>query len=233
LFFCLTFANWSFSKVGKILKIEGERNAYLIRGTDKLNLSEDFELEEKDEIFTENSVVVLLVGSSTQIGLSKNTVLKIDQALLTESNDKSLVYSTIQLIKGLIRAQVMKDNEIEVEQKIISKNVVFAVRGTEFEVSTEEGDDVDLDVLEGIVEVSSPKIQSFVPEIVRANEGLRFSKREVRFLRRKFKKKFLNSPQFLSREKLKKLWFNRKNKMKKRDLEGKNRRQHLRGKRRS
>jgi hypothetical protein len=209
----LAFFSISYAQVGKMIKVVGGQEAYLLRGSEKLLLKEDLDLEEGDEIFSETSYLVFLIHPSTQLSLSKNTSIKIVQAKFEKEEKVSTLTSSIELLKGLLRVQVIKDSDLQVDQKIISQNVAFAVRGTEFEVSLDE-ENIDLDVVEGEVEVSSPDIQTFVPEIVKANEGFRFLRKKPKFLRRAFKLRFKDHPAFLSRKVLKDRW--RKNKFKRR-----------------
>ena len=161
------------------------------------------DLEEGDELFTQKSVVVALLYPTTQLSLSKNSQIKISQNLLEEKENLEKSSSVIDYIKGIIRAKVTKDKDLTIDQTIRAKDVAFAVRGTEFEVS-QEGEDVDLDVIEGEVEVSSPHVQTFVPEIVKANEGFRFNRKKHSFSKRKFASRFAHHPGFAQAEEIRK-----------------------------
>lgn len=199
----LILSNVSFAEVGKITKILGSHDAYLLRGSEKVLLKLDLDLEEGDELFTENSVVAAFLYPTTQLSLSKNTQIKISQNLIDDEETVEKSSSVIDYIKGIIRAQVTKDKDLSIDQTIRAKDVAFAVRGTEFEVS-QEGEDVDLDVIEGEVEVSSPYVQTFVPEIVKANEGFRFNRKQHSFSKRKFAPRFANHPGFVRAEEIRK-----------------------------
>ena len=208
----LSFAT-SFAQVGKITKMVGSDDAYLLRGQAKIAITQDANLELGDELFSNESVLVLHLYPTSQMSLAKNSQIRINQSLIEGDGEKEKTFSVISFIKGLVRLQVTKDSNLEIDQKIIADGVAFAVRGTEFEVS-KEGDDFDLDVIEGEVEVSSPFVQTFVPEIVKANEGFRFNKKEKNFKRRKFKTKFKNHPGFVGREEIRKNWNKKRSEIK-------------------
>ncbi len=209
---CLFFALNSYGEIGIVTKIQGIKDSFVLRNSQKIPLEENFILEKGDEIVSENSYVVILIHPATQLSLSKKTKMILSEATIEESGETSYVSSALELIKGMIRAQVIKDTNIQVDQKILTGNVSFAVRGTEFEVSNLD-DDVDLDVIEGAVEVSSPEVHSFVPEIVKSNEGLKFKRKAARFERRKFALRFKDHPGFFGREKMRDIWRNKKTKL--------------------
>ena len=194
----------SYGEVGKVSKIIGTNNAYILRHTEKINLTPDFLIEEGDEVFTQDTVVVIHLYPQSQMSLSKNTQVKITENIIDVSAEKEKAFSIIDYVKGIVRLQVTKDPNQEIEQKVQADGVAFAVRGTEFEVS-KEGEDFDLDVVEGEVEVSSPYVNTFVPEIVKANEGFRFNKKARKFQRRKFRMK-LKETGFSSRSELREHW---------------------------
>lgn len=195
----------SMAEVGKISKNLGTGNAYLMRGKDKISLVQDSMIELGDEIFSEDCVIQFHLYPTTQINLAKNSHIKITESFIVGEGSKEKSTSVIGFIKGLIRLQVTKDENLEIDQKVVADGVVFGVRGTEFEVSN-ENDDFELDVVEGEVEVSSPYVQTFVPEMVKANEGFRFNKKARKFERRKFRMKFANNPGFSKREDIRKMW---------------------------
>lgn len=201
----LLLTNIAFAEVGKISKILGGTDAYVLRGTEKSALSVDTKLEVGDEIFSQESVLQVHIYPTTQLSMAKQTQIKITKSLIDESQATDKAFSIINFIKGLVRVQVVKEDNLEVDQKIEADGVAFAVRGTEFEVSKEH-EDFDLDVIEGEVEVSSPFVQTFVPEIVKANEGFKFNKKARKFERRKFRRKFKDAPAFAGKDELHKNW---------------------------
>ena len=203
LFLQLFFAGSVWSEVGKVTQMLGSETAYLTRNSERINITRNTEIEQGDVINSEDSVLTFLIYPTGQYRLSKNTTIKITQSFIQDSNEEEKSFSVIEFIKGVIRAQVVRDDELEIDHQIKAKDVAFAIRGTEFEVS-QNGDDYDLDVLEGEVEVSSPHVQTFVPEIVKANEGFRFNRKARSFKRRQFKLKNPDRPAFWAREEIKK-----------------------------
>ncbi len=194
--------NISLAEIGKVNKIVGPADAYILRNQNKIMVAPNTEIEEGDEIFSLESVLVIHLYPTTQMSLAKNTQIKISKNLIEETADKEKSFSIIEFVKGIVRLQVTKDDDLEIEQQVVADGVAFAVRGTEFEVSN-ENENFDLDVIEGEVEVSSPYVQTFVPEIVKANEGFRFNKKQRNFQKRKFGTKFKNHPGFAGREEIK------------------------------
>ena len=201
----LLLTNIAFAEVGKISKILAGSDAYIMRGSEKKVLAADFNLEVGDEVFSQESVVLIHLYPTTQMSMAKNTQIKITQSLIEQTANQEKAFSVINFIKGIIRVQVTKETALDVDQKVEAEGVVFAVRGTEFEVSDEK-EGIDLDVTEGVVEVSSPYVQSFVPEIVKANEGLRFNKKARKFERRQFRRKFKDAPAFANKQEMRKNW---------------------------
>jgi len=210
----------SFAEVGKISKILGPGDAYIQRSHEKVYIRENINLEQGDELFTEGSVIVVHLYPTTQISLAKNTQIKINESLIEGDGEKEKSFSVIEFIKGIVRLQVTRDENLEIDQKVVADGVAFAVRGTEFEIS-QDGEDFDLDVLEGEVEVSSPYVQTFVPEIVKANEGFRFNKKARNFQRRKFGMKFKNHPGFARKEEMRQKWKQKRFEQKKNRLDRK------------
>lgn len=208
LFILLAFLNFNpaWAEIGKVIKLVGDNDAYVVRANNKVTLSPDTKLELQDEIHSINTYVVIHLYPGTQMSLAKNTQVKLTESMIEDVNDLQRSSSIIDFIKGIIRVQVTKEANEEIDQKIQTEGVSFAVRGTEFEISLEENKDVDLDVFEGQVEVSSPYVQSFVPEYVKANEGFRFDRKKKNFSKRRFAPKFRNHPGFENPKKLKARW---------------------------
>lgn len=207
LFFLLLLlsANSAFSGIGSVIKVVGTNNGYIQRGLEKIQISESLPLELNDSLSSVDSHVVIHLYPGTQLSLSKNSEIRLSQHVIEENKKLEKAFSVIDFLKGLIRVQVTRTSEEVIEQEIKAKDVAFAVRGTEFEVSYDDSD-VDLDVMEGEVVVSSPYVHSFVPEVVKANEGFRFDRRKKAFARRKFSPKFRNHPGFLKRNEIRERW---------------------------
>lgn len=207
IFLSFFILNTSLAEVGKVLKVVGNSDAYLMRAQSKISLTPDQLLELGDEIFSQNSMPVIHLFPGTQLSLAKNTQIKITDHMI-EENAEAVKKSTsvIDFIRGILRASITREEGEEIEQKFQAKGVAFGVRGTEFEVSQEGDDEVDLDVFEGSVEVTSPDVHTFVPEIVKANEGFKFSRKKKLFSRRKFSPKFKNHPGFENKKQLRQQW---------------------------
>jgi ferric-dicitrate binding protein FerR (iron transport regulator) len=146
-------------------------------------------LEEGDTLFSQDNVLLVHLFPSTLLSLAKNTQITLSESKIEEEGNQDKSFSVVNFIKGIVRFLVTKEPDQQIEQKVVADGVAFAVRGTEFEVS-QDGENFDLDVLEGEVEVSSPHVQTFVPEVVKPNEGFRFIKRREE-IRAQWKKKKL------------------------------------------
>ncbi len=220
----ILFSSIAHAQIGEILSLRGSQDAWLSRSGSKIILSEGGTLEVGDSIHTENAHVTFLLYPKIQMSLVKGTEITISKHMIEESNAEKTT-SLIELIKGLIRIQVTRDGNEEVDQKVDAKGVTFAVRGTEFEVSSTDVD-AELDVFEGEVEVSSPYVQTFVPEIVKPKEGFRFERKGRKFERRALKERNREA-KFLRREEMRTRW-----KLKKASrMEKKQNRQDLKGER--
>lgn len=203
--FCLLISS-AWAEVGKVTKIVGEQDSYVVRGSENIKLLVDTALELGDIIHSKNAYLVIHLFPATQMSLAKNTEIKISEHMIEENADLEKTTSVIDFIKGIVRLQVTKDSNQEINQKVQADRIAFGVRGTEFEVSLEDNQDVDLDVFEGEVEATSPDVHTFVPEIIKANEGFRFEKKKRAFSKRRFAPKFRNHPGFKDKKEIKKQW---------------------------
>lgn len=195
----LLLTSTAFASVGKITKIVGTNDAYVVRPAGRVALTPELELNEGDILHTESSHVVLLIDPGTQLSVPKKSELQLTKAKIVTEGKLVKGTSSVDLLKGQVRALVTRDPEVTIDQSITSGNVAFGVRGTEFEV-TLDGDDVDLDVVEGEVIVSSPDVHTFVPEIVKKGEGFRFARKKKQFMRRAFKLRMKDHPGFIKRK---------------------------------
>ncbi len=176
----LAFLNFSIADAGKVVRIVNEVEAYCLRGQQKLPLSQDFPLMSGDEVFSEKSILSLKLPSGTQLSMAEQSHVKISQ--------------NVGFPRGLIQVLAEK------KQIVDADGVSFTGEKAQFEVSY-AGESVDLDVIYGEVEVTSPYVQTFVPEIIKADQGFRFNKKERSFSRRKFSIKFKNAPSFDKKKK--------------------------------
>lgn len=209
LFSILLFLIMSPSKaeVGKVINLIGS-DAYLLRGETKHPLTLEQSLELNDKIHSMGSIVVLYLSPSSQLSLSKHSEVMISESLIQEGENLTKTESIIDLIKGLIRLQVVKESGVEVTQKIRTKDVSFGVRGTDFEVKLEE-DEVLLDVYEGEVEVTSPHVNTFVPYFIKGNEGFRYGRRKQIFEKMRFSPRFREAG-FRKKDEIRERWKKRR-----------------------
>jgi hypothetical protein len=197
----------AFAGIGEITSLHGD-GSYLLRAGSNITLTEGLGLEVGDTIHSENAHVSLLLYPEIQMGLVNGTELKITRHMVEDAESGAKTDSLIDLVKGLVRIQVSKDQGDEVQQKVDAGSVTFAVRGTEYEVSTTP-EDAELDVFAGEVQVSSPLIQTFVPEIVKPNEGFRFDRKGRKFSRRAVRERNKQA-RFIRREQMRSMRQKRK-----------------------
>lgn len=205
----LLTTNLSFAEVAKVESIYGNGVATLVRAGKEKTLTKDELLEKDDEIKTTASTVIIHLYPSGQIALGQDSQLKLSESQISGDEKEEIIDSAINLVKGMLRLKIDRESNQKINQQVIARDVTFGVRGTDFEVAFAD-DDVDLDVYEGEVEVSSPEVQTFVPEIVKKNEGFRYSKKQRKYLRRQFaarmrEAKFANSSELKKRWKTKRL----------------------------
>lgn len=208
--FLLVLSSHCLASAGKVIHLIGS-NSYLVRGGKHIPLELDLELELEDKVYSAESIVVLYLLPSSQLSLSKNSEIQISQALLAEGEELTKSESIIDLIKGLIRLQVIKESDLEIQQTVRTKEVSFGVRGTDFEVKMGE-DEVDLDVFEGEVEVTSPFVATFVPYYVKESEGFRYGRKKRLFSKRAFSPRFREA-HFRKKEEIRERWQKRRKKI--------------------
>ena len=133
LFIFLSFfiLNTSLAEVGKVLKVVGSTDAYLVRDQNKISLTVDQILELGDEIFSENSMPVIHLYPGTQLSLDKNTQIKLTEHMIEENAEAvKKSSSVIDFIRGILRASITREEGEEVDQKFQARGVAFGVRGT-------------------------------------------------------------------------------------------------------
>ena len=170
--FLVLYTFQSQAEFGKVLQMKRDK-AYLSRNGHKTPLILNSQIQAGDEINTSESEVLFLIQPSTRILLSKNSQLKVSEK------------NVVRFIKGTGLFIVNKKSLQGEDFKVETEGVIFIVRGTEFEVSLSESA-IDLNVVSGQIEASSPFIQSFVPEIINAREGLSFDLKKKVFKKKKF-----------------------------------------------
>lgn len=95
------------------------------------------------------------------------------------SEIKKISEAEVSLVTGRSRYLVKSDFKVEV------KGLGFSSKNGDFEIRKEKNY-VDLDVYQGEVEVTSPDLHSFVPYIVKKNQGLRVMNDRKTFIKKRF-----------------------------------------------
>lgn len=170
----------AFGAIGKVSKISGKGEAYLLRNKNKVLLTKNIPLELDDKIVSDTTSITIELESKTQVALGAQSEIAI------VNGDKEV--PLINFFKGMIRVKAQPKGK-DLVQKVQAEGVSFTGKKTEFEVSDTE-ESIDLDVIKGEVTVSSPFVQTFVPEVVKAKEGFSFGKSKKGFSRRPFQSKF-------------------------------------------
>lgn len=162
----MSFNSFAKSGHGKIVGVLGKSDSILTREDKKISIKKNLVTELNDKIQTNNASVTVALHPKNELIINNNSEVKFA--------DKDV----LDFIKGAIWLS-LKD-----EMKVQAEGVSFTAKNAEFEVS-EGKDSIDLDVIRGEVTVSSPYVQTFVPEIVKAREGFSFGKTKKSFNRRK------------------------------------------------
>lgn len=196
----------AFAEVGRVVKISDHSDAYLVRNKSKVKLELNTSIETGDEIISENSSVILQLYPETQVNLAKQSQLKIEQADLEVNKNQEKAFSVLKLSKGMVRTIIPMVKKQVLEQRWETEGMSGMITQGEFELSLQENKNSELEVFDSQVAVSSPFIQSFVPEIVKANEGFTFNWKDKGFSRRKIAPKFTDHTSFLDVKVIKKNW---------------------------
>lgn len=169
----LMMINSAWAQVGQVTELIGTKDSYIMRESSKVMLTKELKLDNGDEIFTENSELLIKLTTGTQLNMGKNTHLKLSKEVL-------------DLLKGIIRLKAVKDVKVQ------ANGVAFEAQASDFEVSWLDNNSIDLDVYNGEVTVSSPHVHTFVPEIVKNKEGFSYNPLSPSFNRRGFAPKLKN-----------------------------------------
>lgn len=183
LIFFFLFSTLAQADAGFILKIKGQKSGYLLREGEKISLKANMILKMGDEIFSQDSFVLIYLNPKLQLSLSKNAVVRLSK-LETD------------LVKGLVRVHIDKLNDEKNDHKIQTQDVIVVASSAEFDFMIAESNDVELDVFSGQTDVSSPHVHSFVPEYVKSQEGLTFQHGKKSFHRRKVQSRLKNHLEF-------------------------------------
>lgn len=203
LFFSLT-SLISFADVGEIIKIIGSSATVKRSSQDQiLQLADKLQID--DTINSNDAIIQLLIYPSTQITLSKNSILEISDSMVAEVENSEKSFSIFNFLKGRIRVLVDKlSDSQENDQVFQSSGTAFAIRGTEFELDADEEHSA-IQVYEGTVEATDLEDQnSFkITKDEAFNRDLNADK--PAWGRRAFKES-RDLPHFERREKLKEIW---------------------------
>ena len=204
----------AFADIGKVLKVTDKSEAHIVRNKSKIELKSDTKLEVGDLIIAGNSNLLLHLYPETQIVLTKSSELLIEQSDLEVTKKNEKAFAVLKLQRGSLRVHSPARKNQEIEQRWETEGASAAGPQGDFELALFESKNVDIDVFQGQLSVSSPFIQSFVPEIVKAKEGLTFVAKDKAFTRRAASSKLGNGPAFKTDKVVKKNW----DKLKKRFL---------------
>jgi hypothetical protein len=195
LFLCLIILTQaSFGQAGKILT-GSQSESYILRDTLVVKISDNLKLKPGDEIVVKNNPILTKINPNTQIALSHNSSVKVVSFKSFKKNNKKVFTSLLELKSGTLLTNIkVKANEV-VNHRIKTEEVEFIFSKGQFEISN-YGTGTDLHVMKGEVEVRSPKVQTFVPEIIKSGEGFRYTKANPSFSKIPFKPQFKNPPAF-------------------------------------
>lgn len=175
------------AQIGKVLKVKG-KDGRISRAKSKISMNEDMSLQAGDTASSKASSNLLYLFSDTQVYLYPQSEIKISA-------------KDIWLKKGAVRIKKMNLNNEGKELLVSANKISFTTQAAEFETSTSK-EAISLYVKAGEVEASSPLVMTFVPEIIKAGEGFRFTPHERKFERVKYSWKNRDL-EFLKAEELK------------------------------
>lgn len=158
--------------IGKAISLEGEIRFFRAQKTLRIKPGEP--VFEGDKVSTEKrSSARFLLSDDTIIDLKENSDFVFTQ--LTDSgNSRDAEFS---LDFGRVRASVNKKIETQNNYRIKTKASVFAVRGTDFSVATDENNNGRVNVFEGNVASQTNSFEEMVPAgFELTTDSVKFSK---------------------------------------------------------
>lgn len=174
------FIQVSAAGVGSVVSAPSQSDAVIVNNKKTTAVKQGQAINLGDVISSRKTPVELKVGSFIKVVMKKDSqisIIKLDKAV-----------SDISYVKGVVEFKINSKTSPKLINRILGNSVTFAGVDSEFTlVSFPDG--VDLYVAKGEMEVSSPYIQTFVPEIVKAKEGFRFNRKKRTFERKKFQAK--------------------------------------------
>lgn len=157
------FFNFAFAEVGVVLNTS---DSVIKRNEKSFIAAKNFHLQEGDEIISGKNESRLKIKPATIIEVKQYSKIKI------------LSHSTIQLNAGSISVTV--NSEMKVKRKIVTDDVEMLTENAIYGISFSDGD-TELHVISGEVEMKSPFVQTFVPEIIKKNEARKYLKKKQIF----------------------------------------------------
>lgn len=159
-FYLYLGSNFCFSaeRIGRAISLEGEIRFFREERPVRMKAGEPVFAGDKVSTAKRSSARFLL-SDDTIIDLKENTDFVFTQ-LTGSGNSRDAEFD---LDFGRVRASVNKKIENQNNYKIKTKATVFAVRGTDFSVATDQNNNGRLNVFEGRVESQSNAFQEVVP----------------------------------------------------------------------
>lgn len=165
------------------VSLASEEKSFLLRNNKKMSISSEQKFQAGDEVHSGKSKLVLPLHSGVKLTLFKGSKIVLTHHQVTTANKKENIFIDIDLKKGKTFALIEKKEGQEVELKINTPGASFAANVSNFEVIVDKAKNSTVKVQQGLVLVSSPYIQSFAPEVVKAGEKLRFDMKKKAFVK--------------------------------------------------
>jgi ferric-dicitrate binding protein FerR (iron transport regulator) len=173
-----------FSLLGLILmNISLVGAATVIRDKKKMELTSDYMMKAGDEIHSGKSKVTLGLQAGSKLQIAKQSKIVVSHYQITKAGQKEKAIIDIDLLKGSLNAKVHSEGNQEIEFKINTPGASFAADEADAEVMLDKSKSASVKVTKGQVLVSSPFIQSFAPEVVKAGEKLRFDMKKKAYIK--------------------------------------------------
>ncbi len=151
-------------EVGKIENVIGQ--AFYAQGKEPVPLKRDDVIHPSDIIKTgENTIVKIQFFDGANIILYEKSEIKIKEYTVNLESDKKSLKSVFEDIKGKIRFFVKPDKEVQNDVKYKTNNAVMGIRGTGGFIVAPAGEETQLVVTTGKVELSNPAKPDIVQEV--------------------------------------------------------------------
>lgn len=157
--------------------------ATVIRDKKKMELTSDYMMRAGDEIHSGKSKITLGLQTGSKLQIAKQSKIIVSHYQITATDKKEKAIIDIDLLKGSVNANIHAEGNQEIEFKINTPGASFAADETDAEVILDRSKNASVKVTSGQVLVSSPFIQSFAPEVVKAGEKLRFDMKKKAYIK--------------------------------------------------